>query len=43
MGKASVKSKNKTNESLTLVGFIELVKDETLLINEPLFSKSATD
>ena len=26
-----------------LVDFIELVKDETLLVNDPLFSKSATD
>ena len=26
-----------------LVNFIELVKDETLLVNEPLFSKSVTD
>ena len=26
-----------------LVDFIELVKDETLLVNDPLFSKSAID
>ena len=26
-----------------LVDFIELVKDETLLVNDPLFSKSAVD
>ena len=26
-----------------LADFIELVKDETLLVNEPLFSKSAVD
>ena len=26
-----------------LVDFIELVKDETLLVNNPLLSKSATD
>ena len=26
-----------------LVDFIELVRDETLLVNDPLFSKSAID
>ena len=43
MGESNNECKEKERQEATLMDFIGLIKEETDLVNDPLFSKSAID